>query len=119
MVFAGFGIWLGTALPWFIFRPLGLSRHAAPLAASWVLWAGLMVLAGAVARWRVLAIFSAVAGGATAFAVAFWQMAVILQRCGFDVHLQCLPGPGLFVVQALAVLAAVQGYRLGRISRTG
>ena len=52
LVFAGFGIWVGTALPWFVFRPLGLTRYASPMAASWVLWAGLMALAGAVVRWR-------------------------------------------------------------------
>jgi hypothetical protein len=119
LVFAGFGIWIGLALPWFISRPLGVSRHASPIAASWVLWAGLMVLAGAVARWRLLALVSALTGGGTAFVLGFWQMLVILQRCGFDVHLRCFPGPGLFVVQALAALGLFQGYRLLRGMRTG
>jgi hypothetical protein len=120
LVFAGFGIWVGTALPWFVFRPLGLTRYASPVAASWVLWAGLMVLAGAVVRWRLLALVSAVAGAGTAFVLAFWQMLVILQRCGFDVHLRCFPGPGLFVVQALAAVGLYQGYKLvrGNAART-
>lgn len=114
LLLAGFGIWFGTALPWFVFRPLGLSRHASPVAASWVLWAGLMLLAGAVARWRSLALISAVAGGTTALALASWQLFVILQRCGIDVHLQCIPGPGLFVVEALAVVGLIQGHQIFR-----
>lgn len=108
------GIWIGTALPWFVFRPLGVTRYASAMAASWVLWAGLMMLAGAVARWRLLALVSAVAGGGTGFVLGFWQMLVILQRCGFDVHLRCFPGPGLFVVQALAAVGLYQGYKLAR-----
>lgn len=117
LLVAGFGVWIGTALPWFLFRPLGVSRHASPVAASWVLWAGLMLLAGAVARWRLLALVSALAGGTTAFGLASWQLLVILQRCGIDIHLQCVPGPGLFIVQGLAVLGLLQGHRLFHTGR--
>ena len=119
LVFAGFGIWIGLALPWFIFRPLGISRYASPLAASWVLWAGLMVLAGAVARWHLLALLSALAGGGTAFFFGFWQMLVILQRCGFDFQLQCFPGPGVFIVQATAMVVLYQAYLLFQTMRSG
>lgn len=119
LVFAGFGIWIGTALPWFIFRPLGISRYASPLAASWVLWAGLMAMAGAMARWRTLALLSAVMGGATALYIGFWQMLQILQRCGFDTNLECFPGPGVFAVQAAAVVVLFQAWRLYQGVRSG
>lgn len=120
MVLAGFGIWIGTALPWFIFRPLGITRHASPLAASWVLWAGLMVMAGAVARWKVLAIVSAVLGGVTAFTFASWQMAQILNACGgIDTNLNCVPGPGVFIVQGTAGVALFQAWRLRQTARPG
>ena len=119
LVFAGFGIWIGIALPWFIFRPLGITRYASPLAASWILWAGLMAMAGAMARWRTLALISAVMGGGTALFFGFWQMLVILQRCGFDVQLECFPGPGLFVVQAAAAVVLFQGWRLFQGMRSG
>ena len=42
LVFAGLATWAGVALPWFFFRPLNITRYASPLAASWLLWAGLM-----------------------------------------------------------------------------
>lgn len=119
LLFAGFGMWIGTALPWFIFRPLGISRYASPLAASWVLWAGLMALAGAVARWRILALFSALAGGGTALFLGFWQMLLILQRCGFDLQLRCFPGPGVLIVQVAAVVVLFQGWRLFQGLRAG
>ena len=51
--------------------------------------------------------------------VGFWQMIVILQTCGFDLQLQCFPGPGVFVVQAAATLGLFQGYRLFRAMRSG
>ena len=119
LLFAGFGIWIGTALPWFIFRPLSVTRYASPLAASWLLWAGLMALAGAVARWRVVALASAVLGGGTALVLSGWQMLVILDRCGLDVRLQCVPGPGLFLIVATAVFVLLQSWRLFRIMHTG
>lgn len=118
LVLAGFGIWVGTALPWFIFRPLGITRHASPLAASWVLWAGLMVLAGAVARWRLLALVSALVGGGTALTLAFWQMLLIFQRCGFDTQLECVPGPGVFLVQSTAAVGLFQSYLLFQMMRS-
>lgn len=112
LLFAGFGIWIGTALPWFVFRPLGVTRYASPLAASWILWAGLMALAGAMARWRMVALVSAVMGGGTALYIGFWQMLLILQRCGFDTRLQCFPGPGVVLVQATAAVVLFQAWRL-------
>jgi hypothetical protein len=119
LVLAGFGIWIGTALPWFIFRPLDVTRHASPLAASWVLWAGLMVIAGAVARWKVLALLSALAGGATAFTLAVWQMLTVFDACGgVDFGLNCVPGPGVFVVQGTAAVAIFQGWLLLRMVRS-
>ncbi|MGH8999536.1 MAG: hypothetical protein ACRDY7_09110 [Acidimicrobiia bacterium] len=117
IVFAGVGIWLGLAMPWFIFRPLGITRYASPLAASWVLWAGLMTIAGAIARWRLLAVLSAVGGAGTAFVFAFWQMLRVFQVCGFDVRLRCVPGPGVFAVQAAAAFALYQAYRMFRTAR--
>ena len=119
LVFAGFAMWIGVALPWFVFRPLDVTRFASPLAASWVLWAGLMALAGAVARWRLLAAFSAFAGGATGFVIAFWQLLIIFQRCGFDVRMRCFPGPGVFAIVATSVVVLVQGYRVLMAARTG
>lgn len=117
LLFAGFGIWIGTALPWFIFRPLGITRYASPLAASWLLWAGLMALAGAVARWRFLALVSAALGGGTALILSGWQMLIILDRCGVDVRLECVPGPGLFLIIATAIVVLVQGWRLFQATR--
>jgi len=117
LLFAGFGIWVGTGLPWFIFRPLGLTRYASPLAASWLLWAGLMALAGAVARWRILALASAVLGGGTALVLSGWQLLVILDRCGIDLRLECVPGPGLFLILAAAVVVLRQSWRLVQMMR--
>lgn len=119
LVFAGFAMWIGLALPWFIFRPLGISRYASPLAASWVLWAGLMAMAGAMARWRLLALISTLLGGGTALYISFWQMLLILQRCGFDLQLQCFPGPGVLLVQVTAVAVLFQGWRLFQGLRAG
>lgn len=119
LVFAGFGIWIGLALPWFIFRPLGISRYASPLAASWVLWAGLMAMAGAMVRWRLLALVSAVLGGVTALYIGVWQTALIVQRCGFDLQLQCFPGPGVILVQATALVVLFQAWRLFQGARPG
>jgi hypothetical protein len=119
LLFAGFGIWIGTALPWFFFRPLGITRFASPLAASWLLWAGLMAMAGAVARWRVVALVSALAGGGTALFFGFWQMLVILQRCGFDLQLRCFPGPGVFLIQIAGAVALFQAWRLFQSARAG
>jgi len=119
LVFAGFAIWIGTALPWFVFRPLGITRYASPLAASWILWAGLMAMAGAMARWRLVALISALLGGGTALYIGFWQMLLILQRCGFDARLQCFPGPGVFVIQATAAVVLFQAWRLYQGLRSG
>lgn len=119
MVFAGFGMWIGVALPWFVLRELNITRFASPLAASWVLWAGLMAFAGAVARWRLLAVVSAVAGGGTAFVISFWQLLIIFQRCGFDVRMRCFPGPGVFAIVATSMVVLVQGYRVFMAARTG
>jgi hypothetical protein len=119
LVFAGFAIWIGLALPWFIFRPLGIARYASPLAASWILWAGLMAMAGAMARWRLLALISALLGGGTALYIGFWQMLLILRRCGFDLQLQCFPGPGVLIVQATAVVVLFQCWRLFQDGRAG
>lgn len=120
LVLAGFGIWIGTALPWFIFRPLDVTRHASPLAASWVLWGGLMVIAGAVARWKLLALLSALAGGATAFTLSSWQMLNIVEVCGgVDFSLNCVPGPGIFFVQGTAAVALFQAWLLLRTARAG
>jgi hypothetical protein len=119
LVFAGFGIWIGLALPWFVFRPLGITRYASPLAASWVLWAGLMAMAGAMARWRLLALISALLGGGTALYIGSWQMLLILQRCGLDVRLQCFPGPGVLLVQAVAAVVLFQAWQLFQGLRSG
>jgi hypothetical protein len=119
LVFAGFGIWIGLALPWFVFRPLGITRYASPLAASWVLWAGLMAMAGAMARWRLVALISALLGGGTALYIGFWQMLLILQRCGLDVRLQCFPGPGVLLVQAVAAVVLFQAWQLFQGLRSG
>lgn len=114
MLVAALAVWGGVGLPWFVFRPLGITRYASPLAASWVLWAGLMAIAGAVVRWKLVAVFSAVAGAATALSIGFWQTLVILDNCGFRFQLQCFPGPGVFVVQAAAGFALYQAYRMFR-----
>jgi hypothetical protein len=117
ILFAGFGIWLGLGLPWFVFRPLGVTRYASPMAATWVLWAGLMTLAGAIARWRFLAVLSGVAGAVTAFVMAFWQMLRVFDACGIDFKLECFPGPGVFAVEAAAILALYQSYKIFRLTR--
>jgi hypothetical protein len=119
LVFAGFAIWIGLALPWFIFRPLGISRYASPLAASWVLWAGLMAMAGAMARWRLVALISGLLGGATAMYMGVWQTLLILRRCGLDLQFQCFPGPGVFIVQLAAGVVLFQAWRLFQGLRTG
>ena len=119
LLFAGFGIWIGTALPWLILRPLGITRYASPLAASWLLWAGLMALAAAVARWRIVALVSALLGGGTALVLSGWQLLLILDRCGIDLRFDCVPGPGLFLVIVAAVVVLVQGRRLVQMMRAG
>lgn len=114
LLFCGFVIWIATALPWLIIRPLGISRHASPLAASWLLWAGLMSMAGAMARWRMLALTSAVLAGGTAIVLAGWQTLDVLDRCQLRhaVALRCVPGPGLFILLVASVFVLFQAWRI-------
>jgi hypothetical protein len=96
LLFAAFGIFIGSVLPWALV--LGQSLRGSPLAVSWTLWAGLMTIAAALVPWRIAFALSALAGGGTAVALAVWQTARILDRCPFS--LDCLPGPGLGLMAA-------------------
>ena len=104
------GMLLGSALPWAYI--LGRLLSASPSALMWTAWAGLATLAAAIAPWRAVAAFSALAGGATAVGFAVWQTGRIADRCGLS--LDCLPGPGVGLL-LIAGLAAV--YRAVRMLR--
>jgi hypothetical protein len=108
LLLAGLGVWAGAALPWAII--LGRVLWGAPLAVSWTLWAGLMVLAGASVRWPILAAASAAVGGGTAIWFGAWQGGRILSTCPLST--QCLPGPGIVVLVAAGAIAIVQARRI-------
>lgn len=91
LLLAGIAIWIGCALPWAVV--VGKALWGAPMAVSWVLWAGLVVVSGAVVRWRAVAILSALGGGGVAVFFAVWQTMHVFTNCGFTIH--CVPGPGL------------------------
>jgi hypothetical protein len=94
LVFAAIAVFVGSFLPWALV--LGQSLRGAPLAVSWTLWAGLMMLAAAFVPWRAVFLASALAGGGAAVGIGVWQTARILDRC--PLSLDCLPGPGLGLV---------------------
>lgn len=91
LLFAAIAVFVGSFLPWALV--LGQSLRGAPLAVSWTLWAGLMMLAGTFVRWRLLFLLSGGGGGGVAVGIGLWQTARIFERCSFS--LDCLPGPGL------------------------
>lgn len=116
LVGCGFAIWIGVALPWVILPPVDIYLRVSPLTVSWLLWAGLMTLAGGIAPWRPAALASAVGGGGTAVYLAMWQTQRLLQRCGLSslASLDCLPGPGLLLAFGAGALALWQAWRILR-----
>jgi hypothetical protein len=106
-------IWLASALPWVVIPPIGFWGRASALSVAWMLWGGLMTLAAAIAPFRVVAVVSALTGGATAVYLAGWQALRLMRLCdGGDIAaLRCFPGPGLFIALAAGVLAMWQGRR--------
>lgn len=108
----GLGVWLACALPWAVV--LGKALWGAPMAVSWVLWGGLVTIAGAIAKWRVIAALSGLAGGAVAVFFAAWQTVHIFDGCGFT--LSCVPGPGLGVLLVTGVFAVAHSVLLYRSS---
>jgi hypothetical protein len=109
LLLAGIAMWIGALLPWVLI--LGQSLQAAPLAMSWALWAGLMTLAAASVRWRLIATLSAVLGGGGAVYLAAWQVTALFDSC---LSMQCLPGPGLLLLLAAGSFALVQALNLFR-----
>jgi hypothetical protein len=110
LLFAGLGMWIGAALPWALV--LGKALWGAPMAASWVLWAGLITVAGGAVRWRNLAALSGFIGGVVAAYFALWQTTHIVQTCSLSIH--CVPGPGVGLVLIGGIVAIVNSYRLYR-----
>lgn len=109
MLLGAIALFAGAALPWAVI--LGKALWGSPTAVAWILWAALMVLAGGVVRWPVLAAVSGIAGGSTAIFLALWQTAKILSVC---LSPQCLPGPGLGLVLAGGGAGVLYGLRLLR-----
>lgn len=114
LLFAGAGAWISAALPWALV--LGKALWGSPMAASWVLWAGLMTMAGAAVKWRSLAALSGVIGGGVAVFFALWQTTHIVQACSLS--LNCVPGPGLGLLLIAGIVAIKNSYRLYRIAGT-
>lgn len=112
LIFCGLAMFFGSILPWVIIRPFNFSASA--LARAWTLWAGLMAMAGGVARWRPLVLTSAVGAGGVAGYLAFWQGLRIFQDCAVRhiVRFRCVPGPGLLIVLAAGLVALWQAWRL-------
>ncbi len=110
ILFAAFGILLGTAFPWAVI--FGRFLWGSPLAITWTLWAGLTVLAAGVIKWRVVVLLSAALGGGTAAFFALWQTFQIFVRCGLTIY--CLPGPGLGLLLVAGGAALYQTLRLLR-----
>ena len=108
ILFASFGIFLGTALPWA--AVVGRFLWGSPVAITWTLSAGFMALAAGMVRWRLLVVPSAALGGATAVFFAAWQTMRILDRCGLTIY--CLPGPGLGLLLIGGLVAVYQSARL-------
>ena len=110
-LYAGLGIILGAFLPWalIIGQPLG----ASPMARAWVLWAGLMTLAGTMTRWRPMVISSGLLGGGAAVYFSVWQTTKIVSAC---FSAQCLPGPGLGLLLFGGGAALYWSYRMLRDS---
>lgn len=111
LLYAGLGMMVGAFLPWALI--LGQGLGASPMARAWILWAGLMTLAGTMTRWRPVVISSAALGGATAVYFSVWQTGKIMSAC---LSLQCLPGPGLGVLLFAGGAALYWTYRMLRDS---
>ncbi|CAN5543303.1 hypothetical protein BH20ACT23_BH20ACT23_08700 [soil metagenome] len=109
LLIAGITMLIGSVLPWVLV--LGQSLRAAPLAMSWALWAGLMTLAAASIRWRMIAAFSALLGGGGALYLAVWQSTTLLKAC---LSTQCLPGPGVMLLFGAGILGLLQATKLFR-----
>src|SRR5919106_559789 len=77
----GLAMWIGSSLPWVIIRPLGFYGRASVLALSWVLWAGLMTMGAAIARWRLVSLLSALFGGVVAVYLTLWQTWRVFDAC--------------------------------------
>lgn len=109
-------MWVSLALPWVILTPVGFYGRVSSLALSWMLWAGLVSLAGGIAPWQPAVVVSAMAGGGTAAYLALWQARRLLGLCGFSrvVSFDCLPGPGLLIALAAGAFALRQGWRILR-----
>ncbi len=114
LVFCGLAIWVGAALPWVVIRPIIFWARASALAVAWMLWAGLMTLGAGIARFRLLIVASAFAGGGTAVYLAGWQTLRLLRLCDFGdlAALRCFPGPGLLLGFAAGAFAMWQGAHL-------
>jgi hypothetical protein len=109
---AAVAIFLGSALPWaFVF---GQFLWGSAAALTWTLSAGLLVLAAAMVRWRLLALLSAGGGGAIAGFFALWQTGRILTRC---LSLDCVPGPGLGLLLGGGLLALYHAARFAFTAR--
>jgi hypothetical protein len=89
-------------------------RDESPLALSWTLWAGLMTVAGAMARRRLVLVVSALGGGGTAVFLTGWQVVRLLRICGGAdmVGLRCLPGPGVALALTAGAFAVWQAWRV-------
>lgn len=109
LLVAGIGILAGTALPWVLL--FGKAVWGTPLAVSWTLWAGIMVLASAAVRWRTIVLVSAFIGGGVALYFGAWQTLRIMTTC-FSFH--CLPGPGLGLLVIGGIAALYQVVRMVR-----
>ena len=107
LLIAGITMWVGAVLPWVLV--LGQSLRAAPLAMSWALWAGLMTLAAASVRWRMIAALSALLGGGGALYLAVWQSTTLFKAC---LSTNCLPGPGVMLLFGAGILGLLQALTL-------
>jgi hypothetical protein len=108
-LYAGLGIIIGAFLPWALI--LGQGLGASPMARAWTLWAGLMILAGTMAKWRPLVISSGLLGGGAAVYFSLWQTSKIVSTC---FSAQCLPGPGLGLLLFGGGAAVWWSYRMIR-----
>lgn len=109
LLLAAIAILAGTSLPWAII--LGKALWGTPLAVSWTLWGGIMVLASAAVPSRKIVIASALIGGAVAVYFGIWQATRIVSKC---FSFECLPGPGLGLLLTGGVVALYQTVRMFR-----
>ena len=112
LIGCGIGIWMCSSLAWVIIRPFNFPASA--LARAWVLWAGLMTMGAGIARWRMVAVISAVIGGGTAIYLGSWQLLKVFDDCDLShmLDLRCVPGPGLVMTLAAGFISVWQGWRL-------